>query len=429
MCKSTSTQSLSIPKLSLSNDMETVCFQDECTSNKKTRRKLWELTRKLHCPVIGTCLEAHELEKIANKTNASTHQELSEYDIHVSFVSAAGDQNSLSLATQKVLDKKYAAYVRRTSKFKTADQLEAFWDEATARGEVPGALWTLVTHPKCSDELRMCMYEEVHMLSHQIGAGQRADLKRLSEAETELAQLRREIDQLQKKSQQQIAQRDKRIQILEKDLERSEEAHRQTQQSKQAVEQERDALKDKLNQAGLMEKEKQLSDISKQLQQTEIAYHRTQSAYTKAEETIGKLKSDYREKQAECQTLEKLITREITSNCASCTQDECNSCPDLNGQHILCVGGYKRLISHYRSLVNTCNGSFTHHDGGMEDNRQCLEAMLSSADAVICAADFVSHDAYYRLKRFCKRNQKPHALLRSSGISTFARVLDRMAVN
>lgn len=53
--------------------------------------------------------------------------------------------------------------------------------------------------------------------------------------------------------------------------------------------------------------------------------------------------------------------------------------------------------------------------------------MLASADAILCATDYVSHSAYYRTKRFCKRLDKPHVLLGNSGLSAFARALERVA--
>jgi len=91
------------------------------------------------------------------------------------------------------------------------------------------------------------------------------------------------------------------------------------------------------------------------------------------------------------------------------------------------VGGRSHVIDHYREIVARCNGEFDHHDGGIEDKPQRLNALLSSADVVICAIDCVSHDAYNRSKRFCKRFAKPCVLLRSSGVSTFARALEQVA--
>lgn len=78
-------------------------------------------------------------------------------------------------------------------------------------------------------------------------------------------------------------------------------------------------------------------------------------------------------------------------------------------------------------MVAGCNGRFDHHDGGMEDSQHRLEAMLASADIVVCATDYVSHGAYYRTKRFCKRTEKPYALLGNSGLSSFALAIEKLA--
>ena len=78
-------------------------------------------------------------------------------------------------------------------------------------------------------------------------------------------------------------------------------------------------------------------------------------------------------------------------------------------------------------MVTGCNGRFDHHDGGLEDSQHRLEAMLASADIVVCATDYVSHGTYYRTKRFCKRTEKPHALLGNSGLSSFALAIENLA--
>lgn len=46
---------------------------------------------------------------------------------------------------------------------------------------------------------------------------------------------------------------------------------------------------------------------------------------------------------------------------------------------------------------------------------------------MLCPADCVSHDAYQRAKRHCKRLAKPCVLIERSGISAFARALSDLA--
>lgn len=134
------------------------------------------------------------------------------------------------------------------------------------------------------------------------------------------------------------------------------------------------------------------------------------------------------ERQAllDARTLEAIASRSL-SPCESCGSDSCLECPDLKGQKVLCVGGHPKLIEQFRQLVERSNGEFSHHDGGREDSRKRLDALLWAADTVICAADHVSHDAYYRMKKFCKQNQKRHFYLSNASLTAFARTLSQAA--
>lgn len=49
--------------------------------------------------------------------------------------------------------------------------------------------------------------------------------------------------------------------------------------------------------------------------------------------------------------------------------------------------------------------------------------MLTTADAVLCPVDCVSHDACNGVKKMCKRFQKPFVLMRSAGLSSLAKGL------
>lgn len=99
--------------------------------------------------------------------------------------------------------------------------------------------------------------------------------------------------------------------------------------------------------------------------------------------------------------------------------DQPGESPDLAGRNVLCVGGRTRLADRYRTLVERHNGRFEHHDGGQEDNPKRLQSRLATADAVICLADCVSHNAYYAVKRYCKAYGKACVLLGNSGLASF----------
>ena len=124
------------------------------------------------------------------------------------------------------------------------------------------------------------------------------------------------------------------------------------------------------------------------------------------------------------------------ANAACGTQSDCDVCvanpanpansansadARLGGRCLLCIGGRENLVGHYRGLVEGLGGRFLHHDGGIEDNPKRLEATLASADAVVCQAGCVSHAAYWKLKEYCKRTNKPCIYLKRAGVTSFAR--------
>lgn len=159
-----------------------------------------------------------------------------------------------------------------------------------------------------------------------------------------------------------------------------------------------------------------------------------------SEHRLAETVSALAERDATLRVLEALFASEEGAADGRVCDGDCGQCPDggadehdprlgrmdLCGLRILCVGGRGSLNAHYRSLVKRCNGELLRHDGGLEDNRARLEALLASADAVICPLDSVSHDASLRTKRFCKRHAEPCVLLKRSGVGAFALALSQL---
>jgi hypothetical protein len=118
-----------------------------------------------------------------------------------------------------------------------------------------------------------------------------------------------------------------------------------------------------------------------------------------------------------------------SSECSRCAEKQTGRCggSDLAGRTVLCVGGRAALYPEYRRTVEDAGGHFLIHDGGMEDNLTRLPALLARADVVVCPADCLSHNAYYAVKRYCKRFGKPCALLDRSGLSTFRKGVEAVA--
>ena len=138
------------------------------------RTKLWALERKFHCLTIGTCIPVAELAKIARRF-AFTAKPTDDFGVHVEAVAHCGARNAVSESVQRLLDRLYAAALRDFAALRNAAQLRERWDQCFARGQVAGPLWAALTHKLADAELRQAIYAQVHMLSHQVGAGLAAD--------------------------------------------------------------------------------------------------------------------------------------------------------------------------------------------------------------------------------------------------------------
>lgn len=100
---------------------------------------------------------------------------------------------------------------------------------------------------------------------------------------------------------------------------------------------------------------------------------------------------------------------------------------DLAGRRILFVGGRIQNVAHWRRMVESCNGSFAHHDGGVEASIHRLGGKVERADAVLFPVKCVSHAALAKVKTLCRNQGKPFKPLRSTGQEVVAEALARVA--
>lgn len=391
------------------------------------RRKLWDLPPKYHCPIIGTCLHVDELRRVARKAGASAGAPLSDYEVHVSFVAGANERRPLTVAAHKCLERKHASAVRRFSRARTPVELLALWREAVASGQIPGAFWALMTHPGTNAELEALAYEEVHMLSHQVGAGHIADAQKLQRLRAEHAALREASAEQIDRLRAELAEREGRIAALVARAARAEALESRLGEAQALIR----ALSEQGEAARLRER---LSVLTRELADARddaaAAAERAAAWRRRALDAESRVESRSRmlaELRAEAALLEHLMVSGSDA-CDHCsTGASCDRRVDLGGRRVLCIGGRSSLSAHYRTLVGRCNGELIHHDGGLEDGRARLDALLAAADVVVCPVDCVSHDASLRAKRYCKRQGKPCLFLERSGVASFARALERVA--
>lgn len=384
------------------------------------RRRLWEIHRKYHCPIVGTCLTVEELRKLACRAGLDGWDSESDYALHSTAVGLARDRNGLSDPMQKLLERKFEATIRRFSRAKSGDEVLSLWSRALAEGEVKAALWAALSHGCADEQLAQLIYEDVHMLSHQVGASSHASLGELSRLRRMETELTAKITRMRERHAAQLSEKEADIRALNQRLTRIPELEQRLGEAENRLHTSHQGLANTLPDAG----KQRLEMESRRATQAE-------KRCAELEARLKELQQSHVELQGEWEAAEDTLARMLDpSACHGCEEGQAGHCSNGNfsGCCILCVGGRTGLADQYRALVERGNGRFIHHDGGLEDNPRRLPALLSSADAVICPADNVSHGAYYVVKRLCKQYGKPCIMLKRSGLSTFARGLAELAV-
>lgn len=161
------------------------------------RTRLAELDAVLHCSIIGTCMTTGELRKLVPRFADIDRQQASDLEIHHEAVQLSVDGAAGCKAIQKALDERYALAIRRFAAAKDPESLLQLWNEALKSGDVPPAYWAVMTHPCATIAVRQAAFGEVHMLSHLVGAANRADIRRLMALEQENASLHDRLEHQQ----------------------------------------------------------------------------------------------------------------------------------------------------------------------------------------------------------------------------------------
>ena len=371
------------------------------------RQRIWELPEGWQCSIVGTCLTLFDLVNLAKKLGVVVPSGFStEYQLHGYFAHESQNEGKIAKRVQKLLDKRHSSVIKKTRSLKTTVELAEFWKSSLGIGNIPSPYWALLTHPLCNEDLSEKMFADVHMLSHLVGASNRADISRLQDQEKELASLEKKIGQQRKKFMTKMHVKELKIQELEKKLFAN---SRQTR------------IKDTnpLAQSSTCECESiplLQNDIRRlvgELEKTWVIIRGQTDQITELSELVDTM-SD------ENDLLEStLINKEP---CGS------NISLDLNGRCFLYVGGRQQVIPRLRSLVENFNGKLIHHDGGVESSLDELASAIVKADTIYFPVGCVSHSAMYKIKRLCGLYAKPYVPLRSTGIATFFQCLNHSTI-
>lgn len=371
------------------------------------RRKLWELPHAFHCALIGTCLPVAEMRKLAPLSGYDVSN-MTDYSLHTVVVGYCEERSALTEAIARFLDKRHAQAVARFAPAKSTAEIAYTWRDALAASEeIPGALWAAWTHAATDDGLGREIHGDIHMLSHQVGASVRADLRLLDQYKREVQALRQELDALRKG----VAD-ERRSQVAELAAVRA-ELDQSRQRAAQAAALERElaaAARERKEHAALQQRAAMLAARADALDEWNNTNARR----------AAQLEIELR--QARTALAAAPATHAAGGDAPECGRG-CPPGPALEGRCVLCVGGRSGLIDGYRKLVEQHGGRFLHHDGGQQESLQRIDAAIATADAVVCQTSCISHAAYWKLKEACKKQGKPCVFVPSPGVGSLARSL------
>ena len=375
------------------------------------RRRLWELPGQALCPVIGVCLPMPLLRRRLGKVNGNAQP--SDYEMHCGAINECNHRSPTAEMLQRELDQRYLRAVRQAAQHKTTIALARWW-ETTRKAEssadhagsaIAGTLWATLTHARCDEALQEWVLREIHMVQHQVGSANRADLQRLETLSDENLVLGRELAQVQQRSTKLLQER---AVLIEK-------------QASELVQQ----------RAALLGRDTLIASLREEMQALEIAVpglrHRQQQAeqitlqQARIHELERSLLATRQELERECRRAAELMQAPVDAIAETAIEDR--PMPQLGEQAVLCVGGRQSVVPIYRQLIERTGGRFLHHDGGEEDASAKLDASLAAADLVICQTGCISHDAYWRVKDHCKRHGKQCVFVEKPSASSLQRAL------
>ena len=365
------------------------------------RTAIWDMHPSVHCSIIGTCLSSAELRRLMIKLGVHGAESADDHDLHKRGVTVAARAQGGGKLIQKALDHRHEAAIKQFAKAGDEAALRELWAAAVRRGDIPGAYWAVLSHPAATDAVMRQAFGDVHMLSHMVGAANRADIRRLRQLEEDNAALAAKLERQQRQLRDGFTARDDKIGLLNEALSRA------LAQAPAIAGHESDDLRAARD---------ALIDLDRRLSR-EVAHRKRLESRLEAA-TLAQSQSERARQDAarECEELRReLAVAEV--EISGWLGEAATAAPDLGGAQVLYVGGRANQVPQLKALVERAGGAFLHHDGGIEHSMTLLPGLISRADCAVFPIDCISHDAMGMVKRQCRLAAKPFIPLRTASLA------------
>jgi hypothetical protein len=375
----------------------------------RKRTAIWEMHHTVHCSIVGTCLSSAEIRRLLIKLGVHGADTADDHDLHKRGVALAGQAQGGGKFIQKALDNRHETAIRQFAKAKDAGALALLWDEAVKRGDIPGAYWALLSHPLATDAIMRKAFGDVHMLSHMIGAANRADIRRLRQLEEENAALSARLEAQQRHVRDGFTQRDGTIRLLNEALGRA--LAKEPASSDNASDDARAAKE------AILDLKRRLDREINRRERIENRLAAAQAAQSAVESARRDALREREELRGELALAEAQISGLLGQGSGQDSEQTTVALLPFGAQ-VLYVGGRAHQVAQFRSVVERVGGTLLYHDGGIEHSLTLLPGLVSRADCAVFPVDCISHDAMGTLKRQCRQSEKPFVPLRTSSIAS-----------
>jgi Uncharacterized protein conserved in bacteria (DUF2325) len=243
----------------------------------------------------------------------------------------------------------------------------------------------------------------VHMLSHMVGAANRADIRRLCRLEEENAASSAKLEQQQRQLRDGFTERDHKIRLLNEALSRAlarapadpENADDDARAAKEAI-----------------------IDLERRLNREIVRRQRLESRLEAALNAQSLAERAQHDALCECDSVRRELALAEAQIASWLAQDPTSVTPELDGAQVLYVGGRAHQVPQLKAVVERAGGALLYHDGGIEHSMTLLPGLVSRADFALFPVDCISHDAMGVLKRQCRQSAKQFIPLRTSSLTS-----------
>jgi hypothetical protein len=260
------------------------------------------------------------------------------------------------------------------------------------------------------------------MLSHLVGAANRADIRRLRQLEQENGMLTEKLHRQQQRLRDGFTSRDETIRQLNALLARHHAVEGSSANPESCPDGEASGEEETSRNV--------IADLNRKLGQETTRRERLEQRLGAMSATMKKAEAAFQAAEGERDALRREIESledHIAGLVAPAAGD--GEAFGLSARAILYVGGRPNQIPQLKALVERTGARFLHHDGGIEHSSSLLPGLISRADVLLFPIDCISHDAVATLKRLCRQLEKPYVPLRTASLATLASSLAGMARN